>query len=150
MKSMGLFDYPTATTADAAGPRFTFLADLPDESWKQMLAIVETLHFRAGDPIIRQDERDEAFFILTSGELEVVEIDARGRERLINEIRQGAVFGEIGFFDGAPRTATVRGRTDGTAIRVTRKNFENLAAWHPLIARRILYDLGRILALQLR
>jgi CRP/FNR family cyclic AMP-dependent transcriptional regulator len=150
---MGMFDYPNGTTASApvnAPPVLTLLADLPEASWKKILAIVETHHFRRGDCIIRQGERDDAFFILSSGSVEVVKFDHHGRETVIMEIPQGSVFGEIAFFDGAPRTATIRAREDGAAIRITRNNFEHLAAWEPQIARRILLELGHVLAVRLR
>jgi CRP/FNR family transcriptional regulator, cyclic AMP receptor protein len=150
---MGLFDYPAGlqpSGATSASPAFTLLADLPQSSWKKILALVETLHFHKGDCIIRQGERDNAFFILSSGTVEVVTSDRNGRETVISEIPQGSVFGEIAFFDGKPRTAAIRAREDGVAIRVTRNNFEHLAAWEPQIARRILLELGQVLAVRLR
>jgi CRP/FNR family transcriptional regulator, cyclic AMP receptor protein len=150
---MGLFDYPTGTTTAGsvhAAPPFTLLADLPEGFWKTILAIVNTLHFRKGDCIISEGEHDNAFFILSSGSVEVVTLNRRGRETVIVEIPQGSVFGEIAFFVGGPRTATVRAREDGVAIRVTRENLEHLAAWEPQIARRILFDLGHVLAIRLR
>src|SRR5262249_16866427 len=150
---MGLFDYPSADPSGKsanAPPEFTLLADLPESSWRKILAIVEKLHFRKGDCIIRQGECDNSFFILSSGSVEVVIFDPHGREILVFEIPQGSVFGEIAFFDNSPRTATIRAREDGIAIRVTRKNFEHLAAWEPQIARRSVFELGSILAVRLR
>src|SRR5262245_27208646 len=150
---MGLFDYPTGTTPAGsidASPPFTLLADLPEGSWKRILAIVSTLHFRKGGCIVSEGEHDNAFFILSSGSVEVVTLDRRGHETVIVEIPQGSVFGEIAFFIGGPRTATVRAREDGVAIRVTRDNFEHLAAWEPQIARRLLLELGHVLASRLR
>ena len=47
-------------------------------------------------------------------------------------------------------SATIRAVEKGTAIRVTRKNFEHLAAWEPMLARRVLFDLGKTLAVRLR
>ena len=146
---MGLFDYPTGTKPDEP-PAFTLLADMPEASWKKILAIVETLHFRKADCLIRQGNQDDAFYILSSGSVEAVIFDRLGREAVNIEIPQGSVFGEIAFFDGAPRTATIRAREDGVAIRVTRSNFEHLAAWEPQIARRILLELGHVLAVRLR
>jgi CRP/FNR family transcriptional regulator, cyclic AMP receptor protein len=147
---MGLFDYPTGAKPDASTTTtFTLLADLPEASWKKILAIVGKIHFRKGDCIIRQGEPDNAFFILTSGSVEVV-FDRPGHETVTIKIPQGSVFGEIAFFDGSPRMATVRALEDGVAVRVTRSNFEHLAAWEPQIARRILLELGQVLAVRLR
>lgn len=153
---MGLFDYPTDaseaanTSAKSTPQTFTFLEQLPRDAWEKILAIVETRHFRTGDDIIRMGERDDSFYILSSGSVSVVVPDSRGRDTVIAEIPEGSVFGEIAFFDSEPRSATIRARKDGSAIRITRTNFEHLGAWHPLIARQMLFDLGRILALRLR
>jgi CRP-like cAMP-binding protein len=65
-------------------------------------------------------------------------------------IQEGSVFGEIAFFDDAPRSATIRARKRGSAVRISRENFENLAAWEPKIARRMLDELGQVLAMRLR
>lgn len=153
---MGFFDYPTdgSNAADArakpASESFIFLEQLPKGSWEKILAIVETRHFRVGDDIVRMGERDDSFYILTSGRVSVVVPDKRGRDNAIAEIPEGSVFGEISFFDSEPRSATIRATSNGSAIRITRANFEHLSAWHPVIARQVLLDLGRILALRLR
>jgi CRP/FNR family transcriptional regulator, cyclic AMP receptor protein len=152
---MSFFEYPTGGTAAAAPGKpapsaFTFLENLPKGSWEKILAIVETRHFRAGDDIIKMGERDDSFYILSSGSVKVVVPDKRGREIVIVEIPEGSVFGEIAFFDREPRSATIRAATNGSAVRITRANFEHLSAWHPVIARQMLLDLGRILALRLR
>ena len=105
---------------------------------------------RVGDDIIRMGDRDDAFYILTSGSVSVIVADKRGREKIITEIPEGSVFGEIAFFDSEPRSATIRASSAGSAVRITRANFEHLSAWHPVIARQMLLDLGRILALRLR
>jgi CRP-like cAMP-binding protein len=151
---MSLFDYPeeqaSAQARSLSAPRLTFLGDLTEDSWKKILALVETRHFRRGDEIIRYADRDDSFYILTSGSVEVVVPTASGGGTVVAQISEGSVFGEIAFFDGEPRSATIRASEDGSAVRITRKNFEQLAAWHPQIARQMLYDLGRILALRLR
>jgi CRP-like cAMP-binding protein len=153
---MSFFEYPTGMSADANAPdrpvasEFTFLENLPKGSWEKILAIVETRHFRAGDDIITIGERDDSFYILSSGSVSVVVPDRKGRDKIITEIPEGSVFGEIAFFDRELRSATIRASKNGSAIRITRANFEHLSAWHPVIARQMLLDLGRILALRLR
>ena len=95
-------------------------------------------------------ERDDSFYILSSGSVSVVVPNRRGRDTAIVEIPEGSVFGEIAFFDSEPRSATIRASSTGSAVRITRANFEHLSAWQPVIARQMLLDLGRILALRLR
>src|SRR4029077_8959405 len=115
----------------------------------KIFAIVEKLYFRTGDDLIHMGDRDDSFYILLAGSVSVLVPGVRGRTTTIAEIPRGSVFGESAFFTGEPRSATVRAREDGSAIRITRKNFEHLTAWHPQIACEMLFDLGRILALRL-
>lgn len=142
---MGLFDYSNA--ADSVEPlqEITFLADLSSEDWARVLKIVKSRVFRAGDDLIRAGDKDDSFYILTSGEVEVTIGD-----KVLATIPEGSVFGEISFFDGALRSATIRAKTKGSAVRVTRDDLDTLAAWEPEIARKMLFDLGRVLAMRLR
>jgi CRP-like cAMP-binding protein len=62
----------------------------------------------------------------------------------------GAVFGESTFLTGAPDDVTVVARRDGSVLRLRLADFEVLAGLHPVLARRILFDLARLLAARLR
>lgn len=146
---MGLFDYPGTESQDTALAEITFLGELSEAEWARILRLVETRQFRAGEDLIRTGEKDDSFYILTNGEVDVI-IVSGSAETTLATITEGSVFGEISFFDREPRSATIRARSQGTAVRFTRENFDNLAAWEPNIARQILLDLGRILAIRLR
>jgi CRP/FNR family cyclic AMP-dependent transcriptional regulator len=150
---LGLFDYP-GQTADqpgqaAAGREFMFLDGLAASAWKQILTHVQTVPFSAGQEVVRFGERDQAFYILTAGTVEVVIPDPAG-DRTVATISEGSVFGEIAFFDGEPRSATIRALGDGSALRMSRDRFDNLSGWNPVLARQILIDLGKVLAMRLR
>jgi CRP/FNR family cyclic AMP-dependent transcriptional regulator len=142
---MGLFDYPDASKAIEPLQEIVFLADLSSQDWARITKIVNSRVFRAGEDLIRVGDKDDAFYILTKGEVDVTIGD-----KAVATIAEGSVFGEISFFDGAVRSATIRAKTNGTAIRVTREDLDTLAAWEPEIARKMLFDLGRILAMRLR
>jgi CRP-like cAMP-binding protein len=147
---MGLFDYPTESNPEGAIEEVNFLGDLDEQDWKKILSLVETRHFRTGEDLIRSGEADDSFYILSNGTVEVIVPNAKGEPVTLSVISEGSVFGEVAFFDRGVRSATIRACERGTAIRVTRKNFEHLAAWEPILARRILMDLGKTLAVRLR
>lgn len=69
---MGLFDYSDPVTVPASLDEITLLADLSDEDWSRVLRIVETRHFKAGEDLIRVGEKNDSFYILTSGAVDVV------------------------------------------------------------------------------
>ena len=146
---MGLFDYDGPKSDPSDLDEITLLGELSEDDWSRVLKIVETRHFKIGEDLIRVGDKDDSFYILTSGNVDVI-VNIDGSETVLANISEGSVFGEIAFYDGAPRSATIRANSQGAAVRVTRANFESLAAWEPQIARTMLYDLGRILAMRLR
>ena len=146
---MSLFDYENVNTNQNNLEEITLLGGLSENDWSRVLKILETRQFKEGEYLIRAGDKDDSFYILTSGQVDVV-INSDGGESVLASISEGSVFGEIAFFDGLPRSATIRAQSQGSAVRVTRQNFDTLAAWEPKIARTMLYDLGRILAMRLR
>jgi CRP-like cAMP-binding protein len=122
---------------------------LPTSAWKKIVAHAETVQLAPGQNIVKAGERDHAFYILSAGAVEVV-IPGPDGEHVLASIPEGSVFGEISFFDGEPRSATIRATTPGTALRITRDGFDSLSGWDPALARLMLIDLGRVLALRLR
>jgi CRP/FNR family transcriptional regulator, cyclic AMP receptor protein len=65
-------------------------------------------------------------------------------------VEAGSVIGELSFFDGGARSATVRAVTPAVLAELSPSEFDALAVASPGLARRLLFDLGRILAQRLR
>jgi CRP/FNR family transcriptional regulator, cyclic AMP receptor protein len=149
MDFQNFFDYPGQETDDESR-QLVFLPRLSPEGWGKLLARTGAQRFRAGDVVVRAGETQPALYIVASGSLEVVGEGRRSKERRMAVIEQGSVFGEQSFFDGLPRSATVRALSDGELRSLTPEAFEVLAAREPDLARMILLDLGRILSLRLR
>lgn len=147
---MGLFDYDATAPSDLEPGEIVFLEDFSSDDWNKILNIVETRHFQSGQDLVRDGEQDDSFYILSSGTVEIIVRDAKGNETALTSLPEGSVFGEIAFFDGQPRSATVRAKTGGSAIRISRANFETFAAWEPVLARKMLLELGKVLSLRLR
>lgn len=143
------FDYDGQAAKRSDGD-FVLLADLPADDWAHVLAVTQRHRFAAGDVVVHQSEASRALYIVASGELEVIFIDDAGETRQISRIGPLSVFGEQAFFDGLPRSATVRARTASELHLLTREAFDALAARYPDLARKILFDLGRIVSLRLR
>ena len=61
-----------------------------------------------------------------------------------------SVLGELSFFDGYPRSATLEAVTDVEVVRIDLAAFDRLHEHEPAIANLMLRDLARILALRLR
>lgn len=83
-------------------------------------------HFRQGEIIIRQGEIGDRFYVIESGEVEVVsEIPGKTEQRLTT-LGKGQSFGEVAILKDTPRTATVRCLTPVDVITVGRHDFQSL------------------------
>ena len=126
---------------------------MPERSpaqWDRLLAFVERRRFRAGEDVIKRGEIDRALYIVVDGNLEARIAESAARKGVAVPVPAGSVIGEIGFFDGRTRSATVTAVTDGELLRLSFESFQTLAAREPDLAQAMLLDLGRILAIRLR
>ena len=73
--------------------------------------------FEEGQIIFMEGDENQDLFILISGQLDVL----KGNNRIAEITRPGDPFGEMSFLIGARRTATVRARSEGKAIRIPKK-----------------------------
>jgi CRP-like cAMP-binding protein len=89
--------------------------------------------FREGDP-------SEAMFVLKSGKLAVTK-SKQNTEIILAEIGPGAMVGEMAFFDGRTRSASVRALVDTEVIALPFKalhtQFTNFPEWAKAIMRTV-------------
>ena len=67
-------------------------------------------------------------YVMIDGEVDVVQQQAEGGERVVATLTQGAWFGEMALFNEEPRSATVRTRTTVNVLSVDRRTFQTLVA----------------------
>jgi NADH:ubiquinone reductase (H+-translocating) len=94
---------------------------------------VVPMRFGAGETIVREGELSGRFYVITSGEVEVVQ-GADSKELVIRKLGPGDHFGEIAALGNRRRTATVRTRTATSVLSLARQDFaalvEHLPALH--------------------
>ena len=83
----------------------------------------ETVHLKAGEVLFEQSTMGELIYVVSQGEFDIVRELADGGEELVKVAGAGDYFGEIGVLFNMPRSATVRARTDATAIGYTAQTF---------------------------
>jgi tetratricopeptide (TPR) repeat protein len=86
----------------------------------------ETVNLAAGDVLIRQGVPGEALFVLTVGALEVRKIAASGEGTVVARLPVGSYVGEMGLVDDSPTSAEVRASANGSALRIGKRDFEQL------------------------
>ncbi|CKW43092.1 ABC transporter ATP-binding protein [Mycobacterium tuberculosis] len=83
----------------------------------------ETVHLQAGEVLFEQSTMGDLIYVVSEGEFEIVHELADGGEELVKVAGPGDYFGEIGVLFPLPRSATVRARSDATAVGYTVQAF---------------------------
>jgi CRP/FNR family cyclic AMP-dependent transcriptional regulator len=146
---VSFFDYPNEPPASLPAAQ-VLLADASDEEWTTLLRHTRSRRFNPGDDVVTAGALDQSLYLVLEGQLEVLAEHGRRRHRQIAVIAEGSVIGELSFFDGQARSALVRAMTPAVLAELSRAEFDSLAAANPALARRLLFDLGRILAQRVR
>ena len=147
---MAYFDYDEDGADGAQNDQITVLEGLSEEEWQMIIRSAQTIPFDKEDILLKEGERDDAVYIVVSGQVEVISGSAFKRIKRLAVIDEGSVFGEVAFFDNKPRSASVRAICAGQVLRLSRKSFDKIAAWNPTLAQQFLFDLGSILAYRFR
>jgi len=106
-----------------ANPAFRHL---PKERLALVLLRFEPHSVRAGEAVIRQGDPGDYYYVVKDGRFAVARKDSQGKVQLLNELKQGAVFGEEALLLDAPRNASIIAITDGLVMRLPRVEFEGL------------------------
>ncbi len=84
--------------------------------------LCRSVSWRAGEVIFREGDPGASLFVLTAGEVEVLN-HHRGAEKVMAVLAAPAAFGEMALLDREARSATVRARTETEALELTAEAF---------------------------
>lgn len=110
---------------------------------QQVLERADEQVLRRGEMLVRQGEPSDTLYFVLSGRF-TVHVDSTAEP--VAEIAQGQLVGEIGFFAGVRRTATVMALRDSRVLAITRKRFEEICECTPRIRDAVIMSLARRLA----
>ncbi len=117
-------------------------AMLPVERWFQregigheglrpLLELLESRTVEAGGYIFRQGEPSDTIELLVSGRVQVLLDLPDGRRVRLRSMLEQTVLGEMGFFRGQPRSATVVADQESHLLRVTREAYRRMLTEAP-------------------
>ena len=145
-----MFEGPFIVFAEEAHEDSADLLFMPDASatdWATVFSHAEVRQVGAGLALVQAGEQDRALYLLTEG---TVGVRLPRDEGAFKTIDAPSVLGELAFFDGHPRSATLDAVTDVEVVRLDVAAFDRLAEAAPDLAMTMIADLARILALRLR
>ncbi len=93
--------------------------------------------YEPGDTIIRQGDRADYVFNMTSGVAEVVVDDVT-----VGRIGDGEIFGAMAALTHADRSATVRAKTTCSVVKVPKEQFTELIKSNPATIHSLLIDMA--------
>jgi CRP-like cAMP-binding protein len=87
----------------------------------------EILKCKKGEIIIREGENSDCAYIIESGAVEIYKSLPNGDQQFVGALGQSDIFGELGWIDGLPRSATVKALDHCKVRRLTQESFITLA-----------------------
>lgn len=94
--------------------------NIPTANIKQLMDKMEAMAVDKEDVIIRQGESGDYFYLLDKGTASVT------RQVQLADLNEGEGFGEEALISDSVRNATVSMTTDGTVMRISKKDFNEL------------------------
>ncbi len=107
-------------------------------SYVELDELIKSLKKRtvpAGNTIIRQGEKGDAFYLISTGSVSVsVRKGMMGGQKQIAELGPGAFFGEMALVVEEPRTATIKARERCELFVLYKKDFKQILLANPKIS----------------
>lgn len=144
----GLFNYDDPSAACFAD-HTAILCDLTDAEWDVLIGYMERKLFPASTRIVKVGDDDHTLYLVVSGEVDLLVEGPKGPVRILT-VTEGSTFGEVGFFDREPRSAHAIARGAVEVLALCPARLEQLVAWHPRLAHKLVMELGRVLSMRLR
>jgi CRP-like cAMP-binding protein len=99
---------------------------------------LKVAEFKPGQIIFHMGEMGDKFYVIETGEVEVLAPDMGGQPSgVINRLGPGDFFGEIALLRAIPRTATIRAIRPTRLLAISREDFENVIQKYPSIAHTL-------------
>lgn len=130
-------------------PKLEVFSFLEEADYNALEDYMFRYDYEEGAYVFKEGTHGGYMFFIVEGEVEVIkQFDTK--KHTIAKLGAGRSVGEMSLIDGAPRSATVRAKTDLSLIVLKREDFQKLLAEQPQIANRILMGIANLLSQSLR
>lgn len=132
---------PRSTLVDAvayySGPTFDFTSFMPYLTRRELAA---------GEVLIRKGDVADDLYFLVKGQMTARAEGEVGAAVRLETLRAGGIVGELGFYRGGLRSATVRADVDSTVLVFTERMLARLTAEDPALAAQLHMQAARLVA----
>lgn len=102
----------------------------------------QRLSFEPGQNLFCRGDAGDAAYIIIGGEADVL-VEQEGSEVTVATVGKNEVIGEIAILCDVPRTATVRAKSQLTALKIPKDLFFRMVAEFPQMAVEVMCELAR-------
>jgi PPM family protein phosphatase len=142
---------PPASAATAAEQRIAilkripFFAHLTYNELVKVVGLTQMAKMAPGQGFIKEGDPGDELYVVLAGEVEIIKGEA-----VIVTLKAGAHIGEMALIDNAPRSATVRAKTEVNLLVMRREEFFSIIRSEPVIATKLLWSFVQVLSGRLR
>jgi len=113
-------------------------SELSESSATTLARACRFQQIKKGEILFFQSDASEQAYIVRSGIMSIVLNSPDGRDMVINEMRAGEMFGELGILTKQPRSTSAIARTDSEILAIPSQAFIWLIDEAPQLTRRLL------------
>jgi CRP-like cAMP-binding protein len=117
--------------------RVSIFAKLPKTHLDRLEKLAQRQSYGKDTAIFFQDDRSGALYVVISGAVKVYQTSDDGKERVINTLGPGEIFGELGLLDESPRSATVATLEPTEVLALTSKDVRAVVKEEPEVLWKI-------------
>jgi SulP family sulfate permease len=137
----------TASAATKAGSTTGY--PLPDELAALLRKYGYWMNLAAGDTLMAQGARSDHLVFLLEGRCRAAVWDRNGDRRVVSRFLPGAILGEIAYYAGVPRTASIIAETSAVGVRMDADALARMEREDPAVAASFHRMLAVVLARRL-
>ena len=121
-------------------------ASLPEEMVEQLRSQARVRDLAKGDLLFAQGDESSELYVVQEGRIAISTRSSDNRESMVAVMESGGLFGEMGLFDGGPRSAEARALTDTVLVEVAFDDVRAAVEQQP----EVLWVIVRLLAQRIR
>jgi cAMP-dependent protein kinase regulator len=129
-------------TPDRSLPPIPLFSDLKEQELQLLFSHVRSKTYPKDAVICREGEAGGSLFVISRGEVEIVKRTPGGKEIRVQNLKDGDLFGEFGFFIDQRRHATVKATTTCELLEISRNGFREMIKVRPRL-NEVLQNLFR-------